>query len=622
MSIYVKHTDGTWHGGGSTASLVVKKPSSNVWSDPATTMVYVKKAVLIRTVTNKALTSNVATLTTSVAHGFVVGNWVYVQIADEQFNGIVQVASTPLTTTFTYARVNANVGSTAATGTATQMAWVEVYPLLPGTPTALVLAMPYRNDRIELDFSWTAPIGGSAAVHHYDVLLSAPGFAVGGYTVTAPTATLTVNGTTIGTFGWASGSGPGRTITAQVTPVSADGVRGATVSTSMVIPNLPPPPAPTAVGGSVSYGDITWHYTQAGGNRFSYVQVNVVYSATQATASFTGGAGTVTGTTSPVSGSSVNGGTYLVQCTAYGPGGQSAVVPVFIAIPADPVLPSALFNGNLLTTQGGLIFGSATTNVDVYYETATAGVFVYNTTSSGLTIDIDASGFPRDNVTQYRIVVQPKGPTGSGRVRVGNWIRRMANPAVFRAQDSATWNFGQWQGNSGGQYVFQGYAATYGYYWGYGFYGNSINALLNPGYVGYQLYCTSISIFMGREGPSFGPYFADYAGLNYSIRVGFALHTAADRSGHNESAFGGIDQATLATCFYGYDDYHYADLPAYFGDWLINATNGWKGIGVFSPDNVLQPLPPAGTSNSMARLYGHTAIPGIPFWQIEISHTG
>lgn len=70
-----------------------------------------------KTVTNKALTSNVATLTTSAAHGYVVGESVVVSGVDATFNGTYTIASVPTTTTFTYAKAAANVTSAASGGT-------------------------------------------------------------------------------------------------------------------------------------------------------------------------------------------------------------------------------------------------------------------------------------------------------------------------------------------------------------------------------------------------------------------------------------------------------------------------------------------------------------------------
>jgi hypothetical protein len=68
------------------------------------------------TVTNKALTSNVATLTTGSVHGYVAGDNIVVSIGDNVFDGGFVVASAPTTTTLTYARTAANVTSVAVTG--------------------------------------------------------------------------------------------------------------------------------------------------------------------------------------------------------------------------------------------------------------------------------------------------------------------------------------------------------------------------------------------------------------------------------------------------------------------------------------------------------------------------
>lgn len=69
-------------------------------------------------VTNKALTSNVATLTTQGPHGFTVGQRVTVAITDTVFDGDFLITAVT-STTFSYAKTNANVTSAAATGTAT-----------------------------------------------------------------------------------------------------------------------------------------------------------------------------------------------------------------------------------------------------------------------------------------------------------------------------------------------------------------------------------------------------------------------------------------------------------------------------------------------------------------------
>jgi len=70
-------------------------------------------------VTNKALTSNVATLTTAVAHGLGVGQVVTVSGVDSTFNGTYTITVVGTTTTFSYAKIATDVTSAAATGTVT-----------------------------------------------------------------------------------------------------------------------------------------------------------------------------------------------------------------------------------------------------------------------------------------------------------------------------------------------------------------------------------------------------------------------------------------------------------------------------------------------------------------------
>ena len=69
-------------------------------------------------VTNKALTSNVATLTTSVAHGLGVGQVITVSGVDSTFNGTFTITGVT-STTVSYAKTASDVTSTSATGTIT-----------------------------------------------------------------------------------------------------------------------------------------------------------------------------------------------------------------------------------------------------------------------------------------------------------------------------------------------------------------------------------------------------------------------------------------------------------------------------------------------------------------------
>ena len=68
---------------------------------------------IVNTVTTKALTNNVATLTTGTDHTYRVGDVVVVTDVDATFNGTYSIVAVPTTVTFTYAKTAANVGSTA-----------------------------------------------------------------------------------------------------------------------------------------------------------------------------------------------------------------------------------------------------------------------------------------------------------------------------------------------------------------------------------------------------------------------------------------------------------------------------------------------------------------------------
>ena len=80
-----------------------------------------------RTITNVALTSNVATITTSLAHGYSTSDNVTVDASNNVFDGSYVITTVPTSTTFTYAKVNADVTSAAATGTVIGTAYTGIY---------------------------------------------------------------------------------------------------------------------------------------------------------------------------------------------------------------------------------------------------------------------------------------------------------------------------------------------------------------------------------------------------------------------------------------------------------------------------------------------------------------
>jgi hypothetical protein len=91
----------------------------NNTTNEAITIIGSLRGVLTPTVTNKVLTDDVATLTTSAAHGLLAGDQIVVSGVDSTFNGTYTIIDVPTTVTLTYAKTNTNVVSTAASGTVT-----------------------------------------------------------------------------------------------------------------------------------------------------------------------------------------------------------------------------------------------------------------------------------------------------------------------------------------------------------------------------------------------------------------------------------------------------------------------------------------------------------------------
>lgn len=92
----------------------------STWAPTGRKGFYTWHGDLTATISNVARTSSTATITTSAAHNFVAGDEVVVSgLTTTALNGTYTIASTPLTTTFTYTTTTSgNISSTADAGTA------------------------------------------------------------------------------------------------------------------------------------------------------------------------------------------------------------------------------------------------------------------------------------------------------------------------------------------------------------------------------------------------------------------------------------------------------------------------------------------------------------------------
>ena len=116
----------------------------------------------VKNASTKALTSNVATITTSGAHGFAPYQSVTIALspADATFDGVWEIATVPTLNTFTFARTSGNISSQATVGTVSA---------LPGFTNPVLFASNDVNEYTQIAFR-NANAGANAST---DVILYA-----------------------------------------------------------------------------------------------------------------------------------------------------------------------------------------------------------------------------------------------------------------------------------------------------------------------------------------------------------------------------------------------------------------------------------------------------------------
>jgi hypothetical protein len=121
-------------------------------------------------ITNKALTSNVATLTTSAVHGLCTGMEIVITGVDATFNGTYRITGVPTTTTFTYAKTATNVASTPVSPAGTGVA--EVIHFIDYTSGTDEPVFAICDDGVYAYWVTNKTAGGANKIHVYKKLLS------------------------------------------------------------------------------------------------------------------------------------------------------------------------------------------------------------------------------------------------------------------------------------------------------------------------------------------------------------------------------------------------------------------------------------------------------------------
>lgn len=140
---------------------------TNMTTNESITIISSLRDAITKTVTNKAITTNEATLTTSTAHGFAIGDNLVISGVDSIFNGIATIDSIPSTTTFTYYLLHADVASTAASGTAFHAADVIELDTLNHSVTYDGYTAGYRS-MVDILAQWTLMAPGANLFSFYD----------------------------------------------------------------------------------------------------------------------------------------------------------------------------------------------------------------------------------------------------------------------------------------------------------------------------------------------------------------------------------------------------------------------------------------------------------------------
>ena len=105
--------------------MTFSRPVITTWEGPVTLLTSPPKvpvpSLVNKTLTYRKLVDNVATITTTGAHGLVVGDKAVIEGLDDTFDGIYDVLSVPTSNTFTYKLMGQNVCYDEATGTASSL---------------------------------------------------------------------------------------------------------------------------------------------------------------------------------------------------------------------------------------------------------------------------------------------------------------------------------------------------------------------------------------------------------------------------------------------------------------------------------------------------------------------
>jgi len=459
--------------------------------------------------------------------------------------------------TVTQPWIKVNNAQRAATKVYTKVGgtWMEAWPLQPGAPGAPITTTTYRNDRIEVDVSWTAPTTGEPTARYF-ITLVIPGVWSTTVQVNAPSVALTYTNNGSG-FQHLAGYGIYSTVYAQ----SAAGRNSdTTTGASTPIVQMPPPPQPTSYSVTMWQCALHHSWSHPGGNRITGVEMHIYHNSNGGAASYN--ATTFEADYQSWNTSTIGGGQVSCYLRTTGPGGVSNWVSVGGEMP-NPVNTWAYRWGDnyLRVATSGI---SPAVQVHTLPNGGGYSHVANFAAGAGEVYDPGSPNYAR-NHTYWGMLLRPINTANGwvGRDQWMGWVKKIPWPMQITPIDSATWRGPGWRGEQDQDY--QG-ATRDGHNVAFFFYGNQIYDYMSAANVGFDIGITSAYIILWRY-PT--------GGLNRPISPQLMLHRAGWVG--DDFTWGG-DFATTAL---SRDQAAWCVVP---NDWayaLKERHDGWRGLGIY-----------------------------------------
>lgn len=447
-------------------------------------------------------------------------------------------------------------------------AWRESWPLKPGEPGTPVATTLYRNDRIEIDISWTAPVSGEATAKY---LINAKiGTGPGGpfswatdVVVNAPTISLTL--TDAPWYGFHTVAG--QQLYVSVVAQSAAGRNSDPVSAYPVtVSQLPAPPQPTSYSVSMNQCALTHTWSHSGGRRIDGVELHVTHNGAGYSSWYA--AGTTSANFESWNTSTVPGGWVVCYARTYGPGGVSPWVTVSGNMPNAVSTWSYRWGDGYLRVATSGVFPEVQVHAQTYgYGWGYYGTFGANV---GEVYVPDSVNWPRE--WQYvGMLLRPYNNANgwSGRDQWMGWAKKLPNPVYIGPVDSQTWRGYGWRSEEWQDW--QG-ASQQGENAAFFFYGNGFYDWLSTANVGYDVGITWGAIVLWRESSG---------GFGHAISPQLIVHRAGwigeDISWGGNYVTWALERGQVA----------WVPVPTDWIWYLKERWDGWKGLGLYAPNTGL-----------------------------------